>query len=391
MPDTKELKRARLSYVGIIEKAERKTLVVKLTGDEVPLVAAETALKKQFPKAYTELDLAEKTLAMHMAVGSEQEAQEVVSRVHASTVCKLSHLAFDVATRPISAKSKLTVHEPLIMVEALRDKPHPDNRVGCFSVGVLRDMGLIHNAIIADPTFDEKERVRLMCFMEQGATPMAALMIAEQHVEKLEREFGMAVKKPKHLKLTDIQTVKKKSGGGVDGELYATSATLKGHDEEAIERALVALRHRYRGDIVVGERDVDGHQVQVMSGDDRSDNPAGLLAAVHSTTHCELPVEVVAETTRSRTGILQQYRPVVTLPLTHDVEPKHRETVARAMGNYAGAFVPAGHRVVAGDSAARVIIDEKFLREEEAQKAAEGYSTEISSRIRNDGTGSARS
>ncbi len=371
-------RRPKLTYVGVHTRNGKDTLTLRLAGHETIMAGVQAAIQQKIPGAFIDWNSAHKELNVHAPVASQDMAQQLVNLVHESTHCRLSHIHFEVGTRPLFPGSDKSPHEALVTAEAVMDKKDSSNQVGEYSVGALRIKTVLGGDIICDPLYTDANVVRLMNLKEHFETPMAALLHAEGMIERLEQEYmGGVAPRGSPVKLVGMQTTHRRHN---DEDFHLTSAMIRGKDEGAIDDALKALKHRYRGDIIEGARDDDGHVVQVISADAKSMSAAGMVSALHATTHCELPVSLEA-TTRRSSQPPYGYRPSIRMPLSGDVKEKERETMGSALATYAGALVPAQHRVAMDGGESAIVIGKSYLREEEAREVADDYRSKISEKL----------
>jgi hypothetical protein len=219
---------------------------------------------------------------------------------------------------------KQTGYIPFIKVKGHVDHYDPTNELGPLSVKLLRRLNLAKSSIFADPSQGEEGALRLF---SSSAMPeieeSEALAAATGIIKTLKKDYLIETYQPNTLHLVGVELQYIGSGNGrgkkkknsTDPKDYRSIATLRGVDDEAVDKALTLLDNEFHGMMHVVDRDYDKHTARLfMEG---NSNPTMLVTMLHHITGCELPVKLKSGAISSR-GDEKVYRPRLSVELDKD-------------------------------------------------------------------------
>jgi hypothetical protein len=382
MSDEKH-KTAKLKHASLSQNGGKTNLTLQLSGHETVLAQAEVLLKAFAKSAYCEHDREHNVLRITTSLPGQKdamlEATDFVQLMSETIKLRLS----GVYMQPDC--DNLGVNENAIFTPAINirlSEAHDETNIaGHISLELVRrNHGLLNN-YAADPR-PTTEGLRLMNLTQVFNTDTEALSEAEGHIRDAEKNLGLFNAQPTHLRLVNLRTsMMENAPGGLD-EMHVATARLQGTQSD-LERAIRTLKHRHRQKITELNRGDDF--LDVGTGSERPIDATGLLAAVHMTTGCELPVNVQPLVTRSKTPPYA-YEPALEMHVDGSKSDRHQVTLRHAAARYAGSFVPSRKysvpQEIDPETPSRVIVHEGHTDEDRALRSAETLANTIAKRFK---------
>jgi hypothetical protein len=382
MADEKH-KTAKLKHASISHAGGRTNLSLQLSGHETALAQAEVLLKTFGKMAFCEYDREHKLLHVTTSLPGQKdaiaEAADFVQLMNDTIHCRLSGVYMQPDFDNLGVGDK-AIFTPAISAKLSSSDDH-DNLAGQISLELIRRNHALLNTYVADPR-QEGEGLRLMNITQIFDTDTEALAKAEEDIREAEKNLGLFNAQPTHLRLVNLRTsMMENAPGGLD-EMHVASARLQGTEND-LERAIRTLKHRHRNKIT--ELNRGENFLDIATGSNHEIDATGLLAAVHMTTGCELPVNIMPLVTRSKKPPYA-YEPALEMHVEGDSNDRHQVTLRHAAARYAGSFVPSRKysvpQEIDPETPSRVVVHEEHPNEDRALRSAETFATSISKRFK---------
>ncbi len=338
-------KKIRLKSAYINDTNGKYNIAFTFSGNEMALAAADSLIRESYKAgAYTERDAAENTLKVVVSLDEHdqnKQASDIAQQLHTLTGFHLSHVIMQQDFDQIG-EGKKALFSPAITINAVHNPHDEGNLAGDISVEIMRRQNAMQVHFIPDPRIDLEATLppRLICVDRSFQTDSDALLNAETTIREIEASYGLHKVRTNDLTMSSLQTRTMQHRSLGDHELSLSIARLNGAPD-ALDEALRSLKRRHRSRIVELGRD-DGYIDIGAAAQDHMD-PTGLLAAVHMTTGCKLPVDFTPRIASSKDD--RGYQAVLEARIHGDDTGLLQPTMRYAAARYAGSFVPAPHSV----------------------------------------------
>lgn len=361
--------RSKLVHVMLEENGEKTQLVFTFEGSLPSLLAAQDKLS-HLPKnsslysADVILSADRQSLTLTASLNEELTAVDLLKAVQDATHCRLGgvELELEVVAFP---HPKQTFFQPTVTI---RRKPgsDPSNDLGELTEELILRHPCSQRSYAEDPLLMGGTN-RIFDAGDMATSRAEAQRRGEQMMRDIEAEYGLFRHKELNLKLTEVHgAIHERDDGAPD---HVAHATLRG-DEASLRHARKRLDRRYGGQ----KTSLQDNTLEVTFVSDRVPlEPTDLLAAAHLATDCELPAHLSETTTRSHQRPYG-YKPCIAVEAGPDTPRKHRRVTEDAVARYVRNYLPGeGHAVTVakGEKPTRVIVNQQFAREENAQVRAE--------------------
>jgi hypothetical protein len=380
MPQSPANKICRLQSAHLKTHEGKTNLTLKLTGSAIAQAQAmRTITTADHSGVFAEREQDTNTLSVTIALPGEDPAiQEAVSsllHLHNLINCRLSHVKLEAGFDQLG-DGKNAMFTPAVNITPLTNKKDPEDISGLLTMNVIHKTHGYQTNYAPDPR-TPKNALRLFCLDISFPTMMDSLLNAETTVRAIEKEFGISPLIETDLSLVDMKnsTVEHKNI-----ELGVATARLAGNDK-ALEHAMRTLKRRHQHRIEeVGRGD---NYLDIATAKKNEIDPTGLLAALHMSTGCHLPVEVKPLVTRSKTPPYA-YEPVVEARIEGDDTGLAKPIMRHALARYAGSFIPENYTVpeeIDPHTPSRVVVHTCHLQEEDAKESAQELAQRLRARL----------
>ena len=379
-------KKCKIKSAYISSDGAHNNLRLTLTGHEMAIAAASRLLEapdsEYFVKNHYFVERADDHKSLSIIVplppgNAFEAAADITDTVKNLTSARLSGVYLQADFDQIGTGEK-AIYSPAVSMHVVRHNSDPENAIGALSLAIIK-RNPIESGYALDPRYEDKDSARLFCLDRSFDTDIDAIANAEATVRAIENQTGLHTAEHHELSLVSLKTSTAKNPlkhGHMDGAM----ARLQGKPG-ALDDVMRDLSHRHRNRITEMGRGDD--YIDIGSADAKHMDPTGLLAAVHLTTGCHLPVDMVPLVTRSKKPPYS-YEPVLETRITGDESGLAQPTLRYAAARYAGSYIRGRHSVpeeMDPHAPAQVVVHSPHTSEEDAKAKAESFVAQVKARF----------
>lgn len=354
----------------------KSPLVLKLTfkASAQAMAELESAVAEVTDSHFSEKDTREDFYSCSVPIQARSDAVDVAEAIFDKMPYRLKNVRTQIDAEQFAEAGENSVYTPQVILHAKKDRYDLDNIVGDLSLDLIKRKAgsSIEVGMAVDPAYHEPGSARLIDILDTPNSRGKALLVAEKKANELDKTFGLSLIEQGKLKLTGLSGETVSEDDGEKRVMNAVIATLQGDSEEAIDAALKILRRRHGNQIAPHDRDTEKHSVQLVMGSDVSQylDPTALLAALHISTSCELPITLKPGVLHNE-GFKHPYNPSLGVYLRDGVKDD-QGLLREASARYSGSLLPGRNDVITvGDSDnVKVVLPEAFDKEDTAFRKA---------------------
>jgi hypothetical protein len=378
--------KCKLKQAYLEEHGNHHNFTIVLSGHEAALASANRIITDSIKNCYVERDSEHNTLRIVAALPKEnsfQAAVDFTQMLQGITDFHLSHIYMTPDYEQVGHGEK-AVYTPVITIHPVVKAEDPDNIAGAVSAQVIKGNKPLMGYYVQDPRH-QGANLRLMSVKDGCETDTEALAHAEANIRTMEKEVGVFTAQPTHLTLSELRTQTMRDPEH-KGHLKVTTARLKGAPDE-LDDALRTLRHRHRN--LIAELGRGDDYIDVGTAAKHDIDPTGLLAALHLTTGCELPMDIRPTVIRDK-GEPYGYTPILETRVRGDETGLEKPTMRFATARYAGSYIHDAHTVpeeMDPHTPSQIVMLKEHTTEEAAQHVADLLAERIRARLHGESQG----
>lgn len=379
-------KKCKIKSAYINSDGAHSNLKLTLTGHEMAIAEASRLLEATETRAligshyFVERADDNKSLTITVALpvnNNFQTAADITDNIRTLTGAGLSGVYLQADFDQIGTGEK-AIFSPAVSINITRHTSDPGNQIGAIALEIIKSSQL-EGGYAVDPRHADTDSTRLFCMDRSFGTDIDAIASAEHTVREMEKNMGIHNSDRHELSLVSLKTSTAKNPLR-HGHMDVAMARLQG-EPGALDDAMRDLTHRHRARIAElgrGDNFIDIGSAKVTRMD-----PTELLAALHLTTGCHLPVEMVPLVTRSAKPPYP-YEPVLETRIAGDESGLAQPTLRYAAARYAGSYIRDRHSVpeeMDPHAPAQVVVHSPHTSEETAKAKAESFVEQVKARF----------